>query len=127
MIVKKHRPSLQGPGAASLFRLAAHDKATCALSFCPSVPGLLMTASTDKKVKLWDVSGAAPTQLAAEDLQVGSVFTAAFCRDAPLLVAAAGSKGTVSVWDTAINGAVAAYVQRQQPGGAAGAAEEGAQ
>lgn len=41
----------QGAGSAPLYRLAAHEKATSALSFCPSVPGLLMTASTDKKVK----------------------------------------------------------------------------
>ncbi len=33
-----------------LFRLAAHDRPTCALSFCPAAPGLLCTASTDKKV-----------------------------------------------------------------------------
>lgn len=40
----------QGPGSAALYRLGAHDKATCALSFCPAVPGLLATSSTDKKV-----------------------------------------------------------------------------
>lgn len=40
----------QGAGSAPLFTLAAHNKATCALSFCPAVPGLMATASTDKKV-----------------------------------------------------------------------------
>lgn len=44
------RPGLQGAGSAPLFTLAAHNKATCALSFCPAVPGLMATASTDKKV-----------------------------------------------------------------------------
>lgn len=42
--------SRQGAGSAPLYRLSAHDKATCALSFCPAVPGLLATSSTDKKV-----------------------------------------------------------------------------
>lgn len=41
---------LQGAGSNPLYRLSAHDKATCALSFCPAVPGLLATSSTDKKV-----------------------------------------------------------------------------
>lgn len=40
----------QGAGSSPLYRLSAHDKATCALSFCPAVPGLLATSSTDKKV-----------------------------------------------------------------------------
>jgi hypothetical protein len=71
------------------------------------------------QVKLWDVSGAAPKQLAAEDLKVGSVFAASFCGDAPMLLAAGGSKGSVSVWDTATNAAVAAFAQQQQ-GAAAG-------
>ena len=39
-----------GAGSAPLWRLSAHDKPTCALSMCPAAPGLLATASTDKKV-----------------------------------------------------------------------------
>ncbi len=38
-------------GAAPLFRLSAHDKPTCAMSFCAAAPGLLATGSTDKKVR----------------------------------------------------------------------------
>ena len=40
-------------GAAPLFRLSAHDKPTCAMSFCAAAPGLLATGSTDKKVRAW--------------------------------------------------------------------------
>lgn len=39
-----------GSGSAPLFRLAAHEKAACAVGFSPAMPGLLATASTDKKV-----------------------------------------------------------------------------
>ena len=39
-----------GAGSNPLFRLSAHDAATCALSFNPAVPGLLATASTDAQV-----------------------------------------------------------------------------
>jgi hypothetical protein len=128
---------LQGAGSAPLYRLAAHDKATCALSFCPAVPDLLATSSTDKKVgdagstggaasvaccraghcraavaalqttlrpclwfralpalhpaqprprppckqvKLWSTAGGKPVQLATQNLNVGAVFSMAFCR-----------------------------------------------
>jgi len=33
-----------------LYRLSAHDRPACALTFCTAVPGLLATASTDKQV-----------------------------------------------------------------------------
>ena len=100
-----------GAGAAPLFTLAAHDRAACALGFCPAAPGLLLTASTDKKVKLWGLGpgGCTPSLLAAEDLKVGAVFAASFCADAPLTVAAAGAKGSVSVWDATSNDRVRAW------------------
>ncbi len=40
-----------GAGSEPLFRLAAHDTATCALSFNPAAPNLLATASTDNMVR----------------------------------------------------------------------------
>ena len=56
-------------GSAALFRLCAHDKATCGMSICPTVPTLLATSSTDKRVKLWDIANNQPTLVAHEDLQ----------------------------------------------------------
>jgi len=38
---------------------------------------------------------------------VGAVFSMGFCKDSPFLLAAAGSKGEVCVWDTLTNTAVA--------------------
>lgn len=37
-------------GSKPLWRLAAHEAPACSLSFCPAAPGLMATASTDKKV-----------------------------------------------------------------------------
>ncbi|GLC43281.1 hypothetical protein PLESTB_001490200 [Pleodorina starrii] len=98
----------KGPGSAPLFRLSAHDKPACTLSFCPAVRGLLATGSTDKKVKLWDLSGAAPSLVCTQDLNTGAVFSAAFCADAPHLLAAGGAGGEVVVWDVRAHPAVAA-------------------
>ena len=36
-------------GSGPLWRLSAHEAPACSLSFCPAAPGLLATASTDKK------------------------------------------------------------------------------
>ena len=69
-----------------------------------------------RKTRSWKPSyhPSCPPGLTPCCLQVGAVFTAGFCGDAPLVVAAGGSKGTVTVWDTATNPAVAAFAQRQQ-------------
>ena len=40
-----------GGGASPLYRLSAHDKPACCLSFNPAAKGLLATASTDKQVR----------------------------------------------------------------------------
>jgi hypothetical protein len=96
----KNNPKPKKTGSKPLWRLSAHDKPACALSFCPSAPGLLATASTDKTVKLWDVSDDKPLPIATERPNLGAVFAAAFCgADAPHLLAMGGAKGSVGVWD----------------------------
>lgn len=96
-------------GGAPLWQLHAHDKPTCALGWCtsPAAKGLLATGSTDKVVKLWDVSEGKPKLLASQDVQVGAVFTLGFCSDAPHLLAVGGAGGSVAVWDVRAAQAVA--------------------
>ncbi len=108
-----------GGGAAPLFTLAAHDKPTSTLAMCPSARGLLATGSTDKAIKLWDISRGAPELLVSRDLRVGAVFSVAFAGDAHHLLAAAGAKGTVTVWDVSTEAAVAARFGAQLTGAAA--------
>ncbi|MEW5312405.1 MAG: hypothetical protein WDW38_004043 [Sanguina aurantia] len=105
----------KGAGSAPLFRLSAHDKATCAISYCPAAPGLMATASTDKKVKLWDTITGSPLLVATQDLKAGAIFGCAFSADAPHLLAAAGDKGAVSVWDVRTCPAVASKYKALRP------------
>lgn len=58
------------------------------------------------QVKLWDVSIQQPALVATQDLQVGAVFGAAVCPEAPWLLAAGGAMSTVAVWDITTNSAV---------------------
>lgn len=46
-----------GGGSRPLYRLSAHDKPACCLSFNPAAKGLLATASTDKQVCHWEAYG----------------------------------------------------------------------
>lgn len=78
------------------------------MSFCPDAPGLLATASTDKVAKLWDVADHKPKLLASQEPKLGAIFTAAFCCEEPYLLAMAGAKGSVGVWDVRSSQAVAA-------------------
>lgn len=100
-----------------LARLHAHEKPCSALDWSPLVPGLLLTGSTDKTLKLWSLpdetllgsTATAATNdnssyiecLAARELGLGKLFTASFSPDNPFLVLAAGGKGKLAVWNTA--------------------------
>jgi periodic tryptophan protein 1 len=101
-------PHTHTPGGKALWRLAAHNKPACLLSFCTDAPGLLATGSVDKVAKLWDVSAGKPSLLASMEPKLGALFSGSFCRDVPYLLAMAGAKGSVGVWDVRSCAAVAA-------------------
>ena len=67
----------------------------------PHVPGLMVTASVDKSVKVWDVldAASAPTLVATKQMAVGQLFSTQFDAGAPFLLAVGGSKGVVALWE----------------------------
>ena len=98
----------------------AHDKTTSGISFSSGVSGLFASASIDKTVKLWDVSNIQktvpglgknkiPTGVAVEGLEphlvmyktmnVGKLFALQYYSDDPFVLATAGDKGSVAVWE----------------------------
>jgi len=97
----------KGDSSAPTFTLAAHEKATTSLSLCPGAPELLLTCSTDKTLKLWDIKAGKPSLVATNNPQIGAVFSAGFAPSVPYLVGCAGSKGEVAVWDILTDEAVA--------------------
>ena len=82
----------KGAGSAPVFTLEAHERATTSLSLCPGAPALLLTCSTDKMLKLWDIAGGKPSLVATNNPQIGAVFSAGFAPSVPYLVGCAGSK-----------------------------------
>lgn len=99
------------------FTLHAHDKAVSTISYNPSVANLLATGSTDKTVKLWDLSNNHPSCIASKNPKAGAVFSVSFSNDCPSLLAMAGSKGKLELWDMFSDDAVSArYKSFQQNG-----------
>ncbi|KAL6968317.1 hypothetical protein U1Q18_034121 [Sarracenia purpurea var. burkii] len=86
-------------GLKPSFTIHAHDKAVCTISFNPFAPNLLATGSTDKMVKLWDLSNNQPSCVASKNPRTGAVFSISFSEDNPFLLAIGGSKGRLEVWD----------------------------
>ncbi|KAJ5167746.1 WD repeat-containing protein [Penicillium canariense] len=95
--------------------LQAHDSSVSSFDINRTIPGFLVTGSTDKEVKLWNVENDKPSLVVTRKLDVGKVFSTAFAPDAEVSfrLAVAGSKGTVQIWDASTNGAVRrAFVSR---------------
>ncbi|KAJ4979402.1 hypothetical protein NE237_010182 [Protea cynaroides] len=94
-------------GSKPSFILHAHDKAVCAVSYNPTAPNLLATGSTDKMVKLWDISNNQPSCVASRNPKAGAIFSISFSVDSPFQLAIGGSKGRLEVWNTLSEAAVA--------------------
>ncbi|KAI9160214.1 hypothetical protein LWI28_006238 [Acer negundo] len=92
----KSDPTSESPAS---FTLHAHDKAVCSVSYNPLASNLLATGSTDKTVKLWDLSNNQPSCVASSNPKAGGVFSVSFSEDSPFLLAIGGSKGKLQVWD----------------------------
>ncbi|KJY02481.1 rRNA processing protein Pwp1 [Zymoseptoria brevis] len=93
----------------AVWRLQAHDQTLSTFSLNPAVPGFIATGSTDRTVKLWNVTAdSGPSMVVSRDLEVGKVFSTNFAPDDEIAfrLAVAGSKGAVQVWDTSTNKAV---------------------
>ena len=98
----------------------AHDKTTSSISFSHGVPGLFASCSVDKTVKLWDVGsiqrtppgvqgkkntsgvaveGLEPHLVMYKSMNVGKLFALQYYTDDPFVLATAGDKGSVAVWE----------------------------
>ncbi|KAF3939555.1 Xenin [Dactylella cylindrospora] len=91
-----------------VWTLQAHSSSLTTFDVNPIIPGFLVTGSTDKTVKLWNVENNKPSMVTSRDFEVGKLFSASFApdREVGFRVAVAGSKGIVKVWDTSTNAAV---------------------
>lgn len=98
-----------------VWSLQAHDTSVSSFDINPTVPGFLVTGSTDKQVKLWSVQDNKPSMVVSRKPEIGKIFSTTFAPDTEVSfrLAIAGSKGVVHIWDTSTNAAVRrAFVSR---------------
>lgn len=102
----------------AVWTLQAHDESISAFDVNPIIPGFLVTGSTDKTVKLWNVQSNGPSMVVSRNVDIGRVFSAKFAPDTEVAfrLAVAGSKGAMQIWDTSTNAAVRrAFASRMAP------------
>ena len=106
-----------GPSSAPLFSFKAHSEAVSSVTFSASVNGLLATASSDKRVRIWDYqelckapesSSTKRKAIAEKEMNVGELFDCVFYPSSPFLLAAAGNQGAIALWDAEEDAAVEA-------------------
>ncbi|CDR99616.1 hypothetical protein [Sporisorium scitamineum] len=103
---------IRSPTAAQ-WTLQAHDTAATSVDISPHIPGCILTASSDRSVKLWNLSSETQSSspnainlVLSRDLGLGKIFAAKFSPNDPLTLAAAGSAGQVQVFNALSNPAV---------------------
>ncbi|KAI8430324.1 hypothetical protein MSG28_000630 [Choristoneura fumiferana] len=72
-----------------VWTLAAHEKEVTGL-ILSEIPGMLITVSTDGKIKTWDITRSPPAQVSERVGRVGQALCAAACPEAPYSLALGG-------------------------------------
>ena len=85
----------------SLWTLSAHSEGINGMSLSSQCPDCLVTGSSDKTMKVWDISNNKPTCILEKDLKIGRVHSLDNCPDAPFVFAFGGDvpSNTIQVMD----------------------------
>ncbi|RVE52054.1 hypothetical protein evm_003332 [Chilo suppressalis] len=73
-----------------LWTITAHEKEVTGLILSEQMPGMMITVSTDGKLKTWDITSTGPVQASESTTRVGATLCGAVCPDAPLSIAIGG-------------------------------------
>lgn len=82
-----------------VFQISAHDGPVTGMSLSSQIPGCLVTASSDKMVKVWDFKEGSPVFVMSKDMKMGRLHFAAACPDTPYGFCFGGEKDGIRVLD----------------------------
>lgn len=76
-----------------IWEIQAHEKEVTGLAVSSQCPGLLLTASTDELVKIWDCQEESTPVIVTEiNFGIGQVHCLELCPDSPFVITAGGDK-----------------------------------
>ncbi|CAH1270664.1 PWP1 [Branchiostoma lanceolatum] len=87
-----------------VFTLSAHPQSVTGLSLSSAVPGCLVTTSSDKTLKVWDIQDNKPALMLQKEMKMGGLTCARSCPDSPFLFAMGGEKDSLRVWNVMDSG-----------------------
>jgi len=85
----------------TLWSVQAHEDACTGLVLSPEVAGLLVTISSDRTLKVWDVLDQPEQPVTQKEFKLGSLHCAAFCPDLPWMLCVGGDnkENVFRLWD----------------------------
>ncbi|CAL1547309.1 unnamed protein product [Lymnaea stagnalis] len=97
-----------------LFTLSAHEEAVTGMSLSSQIPGLLVTTSPDKHLKVWDIKDSKPSLVLSRNLKMDIIHCVSCNPDHPF-VFGIGANKDFKVWDIRESAAVRRHFLDRMP------------
>lgn len=97
-----------------LFTLSAHEDAVTGVSLSSQIPGLLVTSSPDKHLKVWDIQDSRPSLVLNRNLRM-DILHCVNCNPDHPFVFAVGANKDFKVWDIRESAAVRNHFMQRMP------------
>jgi len=81
----------------AVWTLNAHSEGVNGLVLSTQCPGCLVTASSDKTMKVWDIADGKPTCIHEQNMKLGMIHCMSGCPDAPFVTVMGGDKSSDNI------------------------------
>ena len=81
----------------AVWTLKAHSEGVNGLVMSTQCPGCLITGSSDKTIKVWDIADGKPTCVHDQNMKLGMIHCMSGCPDAPFVTVMGGDKSSDNI------------------------------
>jgi len=81
----------------AVWTLKAHSEGVNGLVMSTQCPGCLITGSSDKTIKVWDIADGKPTCVHEQNMKLGMIHCMSGCPDAPFVTVMGGDKSSDNI------------------------------